>query len=124
MKIIQTDNELKPKGHYSQAIIHNGILYISGQIAVDPDTGKDLLGTPKEETERILKNIDLILKEAGTTKDNVIKATVYIPDMKYWDEVNEEYAKYFGDHKPARAIVPTGDLHNDFQVEIEMMVAV
>lgn len=124
MKIIQTDNELKPKGHYSQAIIHNGILYISGQIAVDPETGENLLGTPKEETERILKNIDLILKEAGTTKDRVIKATVYIPDILHWDEVNKAYAEYFEDHKPARAIVPTGDLHNDFKVEIEMMVAV
>ena len=124
MKIIQTDNELRPKGHYSQAIIHNGILYVSGQIAVDPETGEDLLGTPGEETERILKNVDMILKEAGTTKDKVIKATVYIPDMKYWDEVNEVYAKYFENHKPARAIVPTGDLHNDFKVEIEMMVAV
>ena len=124
MRKIQTDNGLKPKGHYSQGIIHNDILYISGQVSVDPESGKDLIGTPGEETERILKNVDMILKEAGTSKEKVIKVTVYTSDMEYWGEINQEYGKYFDDHKPTRVIVPTGDLGDGFKVEIEMMAAV
>jgi len=119
MRIITTDNALKPAGHYSQAMEHEGTIYVSGQLAVDPETGEKVHGSIGEQTQTVLQNIELILKEAGSSKDKVLKMTIYIPDVKLWDEVNKVYSKFFGDHKPARVIVPTRELHFGLLVEID-----
>ncbi len=119
MKVISTDNALKPAGHYSQAVVHNDLVYISGQLAIDPESGEKVFGTVSEQVEVILNNIGLILDEAGSSKDKILKVTVYIPDVKLWDQVNETYAKFFEDHKPARVIVPTRELHFGLSVEID-----
>ncbi|QZY56164.1 RidA family protein [Crassaminicella profunda] len=124
MKIISTNNALRPSGHYSQAIIHNDLVFISGQLSVDPDTGKKKFGNIEEETERVLKNMEMILKEANSDKNHVLKTTIYIPDISLWDKVNKVYSDFFGEHKPARAVVPTRELHFGFQVEIEAIAAV
>ncbi|MCM1988253.1 RidA family protein [Oceanirhabdus seepicola] len=124
MKYISTDNALKPSGHYSQAIVHNNLVFISGQLAVDSNTGEKKFGTIEEETNLVLKNIDLILKEAGSDKNHVLKTTIYIPDMSLWDKVNRIYSDFFKNHKPARAIVPTRELHFDFKIEIEVIAAI
>ena len=119
MKIITTDNALKPAGHYSQAVVHKDVIYISGQLAVNSETGEKVYGTIAEQTEVVLNNIELILKEAGSSKGKVLKMTLYIPDIKLWDEVNEVYSKFFDDHKPARVIVPTRELHFGLGIEID-----
>ncbi|MHB1393666.1 MAG: RidA family protein [Clostridia bacterium] len=124
MEFVTTKNALKPAGHYSQAIINNGVMYISGQLSVNPDTGEKKFGTIEEETSRVLENIELILKEAGSSKNNVLKTTIYIPDISLWDKVNKVYSEFFGDHKPARSVVPTKELHFGFKIEIDAIAAV
>lgn len=124
MKVVSTDNALKPSGHYSQAIIHNDLVYISGQLAIDSETGEKRMGTIEEETRVVLHNLGLILKEAGSDRNHVLKTTVYISDIALWGRVNQVYGEFFANHKPARAIVPTRDLHFGFKVEIEAIAAI
>lgn len=119
MKQIFTVKNLKSNGHYSLATIHGDTVYVSGQLSFDPETGEKKHGTVEEETLQVLKNIELILKEAGSKKEHILRMTLYIPDMKYWDAVNKVYSEFFGEHKPARTIVPTNQLHFGFNIEIE-----
>jgi len=110
-------------GHYVPAMKHNGVLYISGQLSVNPETGKVPDGGVKEEARQALKNLDIVLQSANTTKNDVIHCRVYIPDVAYWPEVNEVYAEYFGEHKPARTIVPSNSLHYGCLIEIDAVAA-
>jgi len=124
IKYVSTPNAPTPGGHYSQATIHNGVVYIAGQLPIDPATGEKKLGPIEEQAEQVLSNIREILIAAGSSLDQVLKATVYIADISLWGQVNEIYARVFGDHRPARAIVPVKDLHYGFQIEIEVIAAV
>jgi 2-iminobutanoate/2-iminopropanoate deaminase len=123
MKAIFTENAPKPAGHYSQAMVHNDIVYVAGQVPIDPETGEKRLGSIEEQTEQALKNLAEILKAANSDLNNVLKTTVYISDIELWGRVNTVYSKFFGDHRPARAVVPTRELHFGFQVEIEAIAA-
>ncbi len=123
MKYVNTDKACQPAGHYSQATVYNGMVFVSGQLAVDKDGNKHFDSITKE-TEVALANLDAILEEAGSNKDLVLKTTIYVSDISLWDEVNRVYSDYFGSHKPARAVVPTRDLHYGFHVEIEAVAAV
>ena len=124
MKKIITLKAPTPGGHYSQAIVHNGLVYVSGQLPIHPDTGEKVLGAIEQQTEQVLKNTAAILEAAGSSLKQVIKTTVYISDIQLWDRVNQVYARYFGDHRPARAVVPTGPLHFGFQIEMEAIAAI
>ncbi len=124
MKKITTLKAPAPGGHYSQAIVHNGLVYVSGQLSIHPDTGEKVLGTIEQQTEQVLKNTAAVLEAAGSSLKQVIKTTVYISDIQLWDRVNQVYARYFGDHRPARAVVPTGPLHFGFQIEMEAIAAI
>jgi len=124
MREILTQNAPKPAGHYSQAIVHNDIVYVSGQLPIDPQTGEKRIGSIEEQTEQALKNLAGILKAAGSDINQVIKTTVYVSDIELWDRVNAVYARFFGEHRPARAVVPTRNLHYGFQIEIEAIAAV
>ncbi len=119
MEYILTDKAPKPAGHYSQAVIHNELIFVSGQLAVDPATGEKKLGSIEEQAAQALKNVQAILLAAGSDLNHVLKTTVYVSNIQLWDWVNKVYADFFGDHKPARAVVPTRELHFGFQVEIE-----
>ena len=119
IETFNTVNAPKPGGHYSQAVIHNGIVYVSGQLPINPFTGEKVPGGIEEQTQQVLENIGIILKDCGSSKKSVIKTTVYVSDISLWGKVNEIYADFFGDHKPARAVVPTRNLHYGFLVEIE-----
>jgi 2-iminobutanoate/2-iminopropanoate deaminase len=119
MKAILTDNAPRPAGHYAQAIVHHNTAYISGQLAIDPKTGTKCLDSIEEETLQVLKNLSAILTAAGSDINKVLKTTVYIADASLWGQVNEAYGAFFGDHRPARAVVPTKELPFGFRVEIE-----
>lgn len=118
MKTIQTPNMPISNGHYSQCIHHNGILYLSGQLPRNPRT-KTIPKTIEEQADLALKNIELILTEAGSSKNQILQMRVYISDIILWDKVNERYSLFFGDHKPVRSIIPTRDLHFGCLIEIE-----
>ena len=124
MQAVSTANAPSPGGHYSQAMVHNGLVYVSGQLPVDPVTGEKRLGSIEEQTEQALKNVAAILAAAGSSLDQVLKVTVYIADISLWGQVNAIYAGVFGEHRPARAIVPTRDLHHGFLIEIEAIAAI
>ena len=113
-----------PAGHYSQATVHNGVVYVAGQLAIDPATGERKLGSIEEQTERTLRNVEAILHAAGSDFAHALKMTVYVADIALWGAVNETYARILGPHKPARAIVPTKDLHHGVLVEIDCIAAV
>lgn len=123
IKKILTPDAPAPGGHYSQAVVHNGLVFVAGQLSIDPATGTRLLGTIEEQTERTLANLRAILEAAGSDLDHVLKTTVYVADMNHWSAVNDVYARVFGEHRPARAIVPTGPLHYGFLIEIEAIAA-
>jgi len=124
LRAISTDQAPRPAGHYAQAVVHNGVVYVSGQLAVDPKTGEKRLGSIEEQTQQALENVAAILQAAGSGVDHVLKTTVYVADISLWGRVDTVYAEFFGHHRPARAVVPTKELHHGFLVEIEAIAAV
>jgi 2-iminobutanoate/2-iminopropanoate deaminase len=123
MRFISTEDAPRPGGHYSQAVVHQGVVYVAGQLPIVPETGEKCLGTVEEQTERTLLNLEAVLKAAGSGKDRVLRVTVYVSDISLWGRVNEVYAGFFGGHRPARTVVPTRDLHYGFLVEIDAVAA-
>lgn len=123
MKIVKTKYSDNSPGHYSPGVIHNGVLYISGQLSIDPQSGRIPDGGIEVETEQALKNINDILKAAETDKDKVLKVNIYIPDVKLWPKVNKVYEEFFQDHKPARIVVPSNNLYGGCLVEIDAIAA-
>ena len=117
-KIIHTDDAPKAIGPYSQAIEVNGMLFISGQIPIDPKTGTLVEGIVAQ-TEQVMQNIGAILKEAGYTFDNVVKSTCLLSDMANFKAMNEIYGKYYAVNPPARAAFAVKDLPLGALVEIE-----
>lgn len=118
-KIIHTDHAPKAVGPYSQAIESNGTLYISGQIPIDPATGKFVEGGIKEQTEQVMKNIGAILQAAGYTYEDVVKSTCLLSDMDNFAAMNEVYGKYYPLNPPARAAYGVVRLPLGALVEIE-----
>ena len=120
-EVIHTDNAPAAIGPYSQAIKAGNLLFISGQVPFIPETGEIVEGDVKAQTAQSLKNLQAILKEAGADFSNVVKTTVFIKDMNEFAQVNEVYAEYFGDNKPARACVEVARLPKDVKVEIVLI---
>ena len=118
-KIISTDKAPKAIGPYSQAIESNGTLYVSGQIPLDPQTGKLIEGDIKEQTEQVLKNIGAVLEAAGYTFSDVVKSTCLLSDMNNFAAMNEVYAKYYHTDPPARAAYGVVKLPLGSLIEIE-----
>lgn len=123
MKIIQTPNMPIPKGHYSTCVEHNGLLYLSGQLPFKMGT-RDLPEGIEAQTQQVLSNIDFLLKEAGSAMNQILQVRIYIPNVGLWGVVNEIYAAYLGDHKPARCIVPSRELHYGCLIEVECVAFV
>jgi 2-iminobutanoate/2-iminopropanoate deaminase len=124
-QIISTPNAPGAIGPYNQATIYNGILYASGQIALDPATGELVQGSLEEETHRVLKNIGGILEAAGCTYQDVLKATVFIKDMHQFARINAVYAEYFNpEWAPARETVEVANLPKFVNIEISVIAAV
>lgn len=124
MKPIHTDGAPSPAGHYSQAIVHAGLVYVAGQLPIRPGAsrGGDV-GSIEEQTEQTLRNVAAILEAAGSGLDRVLQMTIYVSDMSLWSGVNAVYARVLGGHRPARAVVPVKDLHHGYQIEIQAIAA-
>src|SRR6476620_7944686 len=116
---IQTDNAPAAIGPYSQAIKAGGFVFASGQIPIDPATGKFVAGGIAEQTEQVLKNLSAVLEAAGSTLERVVKTTVFLADMAEFAEMNEVYGRFFTGQTPARATVAAAGLPRDARVEIE-----
>jgi len=123
MKTILTERMPVVKGHYSPVVEHNGLLYLSGQVPVDPITQK-VPETIEEQTGLVLSKIDLLLRESGSSINKVLQVRIYITDISLWDQVNKVYAGFFGDHKPARCVIPVGKLHFGCLIEAEAVAFV
>ena len=120
-RIIAIDNAPKAIGPYSQGVEINNTFYFSGMLPIDPTTGKFVPGGTAEQTEQIFKNIDALLKSQNLTSQNVIKATVFLKDLKDFAAMNEKYAQYFSTNPPARSCVEVARLPLDALVEIEVI---
>lgn len=118
--IISTTNAPAAIGPYSQAVKAGNMLFTSGQIPLLPN-GELLTGDIKEQTHQVFKNLQAVLAEAGATFNDVVKAGVFIADMNQFAEINEVYAQYFGDHRPARSTVQVARLPKDVGVEIDLI---
>lgn len=118
-KIIHTNNAPKAIGPYSQAILSGNTLYISGQVPINPETGKIVEGGITEQTEQVMKNIEAILKEAGYSFSHVVKSTCLLSDMANFAGMNEVYGKYYSENPPARAAFAVKELPLSVMVEIE-----
>jgi 2-iminobutanoate/2-iminopropanoate deaminase len=124
MEKIQVEGAGLPVGHYSHGIVHNGFVFVSGQLPWDLFTREIENGSIEAQTELALKNVEAVLRQAGTDLNHVVQMTIYISDIELWGKVNEVYACILGEHRPARAIVPVKDLHFDTKIEIQAIAAV
>ena len=124
MEKIQIEGTPLPKGHYSQGIVHNNLVYVSGQLPMNLATGEVENGSIEIQTELALLNVESVLLAAGSDLNQVLQMTIYISDMELWDRVNRVYARILGEHRPARAIVPVKDLHFGVKIEIQAIAAV
>ncbi|MCF6241525.1 MAG: RidA family protein [Bacteroidales bacterium] len=118
-KIISTKNAPRAIGPYSQAVLSGNTLYISGQIPINPETGKIVAGGITEQTEQVMKNIGEILKEAGFSYADVVKSTCLLSDMSNFAAMNEVYGKYYSKNPPARAAFAVKELPMSVLIEIE-----
>ena len=116
---IETPNAPKAIGPYSQGILAGNFLFISGQIPLDPKTGEIVSGDIKKKTERVIKNIEAIVKSAGGDLSNVVKVTVFVKRIEDFQEINEVYESFFGKFKPARSFIEVADLPKNVEIEME-----
>lgn len=119
MRKIELPERANHPGHYCSAVSSNGFLYVSGQLPIAWNTGKIIEGGPEEHARQALANLDAVLRAEGLTREDVVKTTVFIPDVSLWPRVDAVYAEFFGEHKPSRSVVPTTALHYGAHVEVE-----
>lgn len=124
MEKIRIEGVPEPKGHYSPAVEHNGLIFVSGQLPMNHVTGEVETGTIELQTEIALRNVERILQAAGSDLNHVLQFTIYVSEMDDWAAVNEVYKRILGEHKPSRAIVPVKDLHFGTKIEIQAIAAV
>jgi len=123
-KAFSTEQAPRAIGPYSQAIVHNGLAYLSGQIPIDPVTNQLVEGDIVRQTERVLENLKAVLEACGASLETVLKTTVFLKDMGDFPKMNEIYGRYFGTHPPARSTVQAARLPRDVSVEIDAIASV
>jgi len=124
MHAITTPSAPIPAGHYSQALVHNGCVYVAGQLPIVPGQTEHRVGTIEEQTAQVFANIRAILEAAGSGLSQMLQVTVYVSNMELWGRFNAAYAAIVGDHRPARAVVPVNALHYGYHIEIQVIAAV
>ena len=123
-KIIQTDKAPAPVGPYNQATAHNGVLYMAGQIAINPATGQLVTDNIEAETHQVMKNIGAVLEAAGITFEEILKCSIFVSDINLYGRINAVYAQYFNDNTaPARELVEVANLPKLVNVEISAIAA-
>jgi len=123
MRIVETPHAPHPAGHYSQAVVHGGLVFVAGQLPHDAASPGRPPGGAEEQTERALRNVEAILEAAGSGLDRLLSVTVYVTDISLWPHVNAAYARVLGAHRPARAVVPVKELHHGYLVEVQAVAA-
>lgn len=123
-EIVSTENAPGAIGPYSQAVKAGGMVFCSGQIPIDVSTGEFISNDVAEQTHQVLKNLSAVLEAAGSSLNNVVKTTVFLADMNDFTAMNEVYAEYFSENKPARATVQAARLPRDARVEIDCIAVV
>jgi len=123
-KIVSTEQAPKAIGPYSQAVVLNGVAYLSGQIPLDPATGQLVEGDIAAQTERVLQNLKAVLEACGASLESVLKTTVFLKDMSDFPKMNEVYARYFATNPPARSTVQAAKLPRDVSVEIDAIASI
>ncbi len=123
-KIVRSDRAPEPIGPYSQAIVAGSLVFTSGQIAIDPQSGQLVAGGVEQQTEQVIKNLQAVLEAAGSSLEQVVKVTIFLKDMADFTKVNEVYGRYFGRALPARSTVEVARLPKDVAVEIDCIAAV
>jgi len=120
-KVVKTDKAPLPVGPYSQAIIYGNLVFVAGQISIDPATNTFVQGTIEEEARRVLDNIKAILEEAGSSMEKVLKTTVFLADIEDFGKFNQVYQHYFPSHPPARSCIQAGRLPKGMKVEVDVI---
>jgi len=124
MKQIKTPRAPLPVGHYSQAMVHNKTVYVSGLIPVAVDSTPDPDMTFEDQVQLVLDHLCEILREAGSNRSMVLKVSIFISDIDNWPKVNEIYKSFFADHMPARIVIPVKNLHFGFGIELDAIAAI
>jgi len=117
-QIVNTAKAPAPIGPYNQATIANGFIFVSGQIALDADSGELVASSIEEETRKVMKNLQAVLNEAGSNFEDILKTTIFIRDMGQFAQINAVYGEFFAENPPARETVEVSKLPKDVQVEI------
>jgi len=123
VKIVNTLDAPTARGHYSQAMVHGGLVYVAGQLPIVPGEPDKQLVAFEDQARRVIDNVAAILAEAGSGLDLVLRATVYIADVAHWPAFNAIYAEKLAAHKPARTVVPVAGLHYGYLVEMDVIAA-
>jgi reactive intermediate/imine deaminase len=123
MQPITTPNAPAARGHYSQAIVHGGLVFVAGQLPLDPGDPERRVEGFEGQANQVISNIIAILEAAGSSADLIVKTTVYIADISHWPAFNKVYAERLGPHKPARTVVPVPQLHYGYLVEMDVIAA-
>jgi reactive intermediate/imine deaminase len=123
MHSVTTGNAPAAGGHYSQAIVHGGLVYVAGQLPLVPGDAQRRLASFEEQAEQVISNVIAILEAAGSGADRIVRTTVYIADIAHWPAFNAIYARRLGDHRPARTVVPVAQLHYGFLLEMDAIAA-
>ncbi len=123
-QIIRTDKAPAPIGPYNQAVISGNLLFISGQVCIDPSTNEVITGDIKTETHRVMQNLEAILSEAKLTFEHIVKTTIFLSDMSLFAEVNQVYGSYFTGDYPSRETVAVKGLPKNVNVEISMIASI
>jgi len=123
MKTISTPGAPTARGHYSQAVVHAGLVYVAGQLPGDPADPQRRIEGFDAQARQVIANLAAILEASGSGLDCVLKATVYVADLAHWPQFNAIYAEAFGAHRPARTVVPVSGLHYGYLVEMDVIAA-
>jgi 2-iminobutanoate/2-iminopropanoate deaminase len=118
VKIISTPEGPEPAGHYSQAVVYGGVVYVAGMLGADPASPGAHPGDAGAQTRQALANVAAVLDAAGSSLDRIVRMTIYVSDIDHWGDVNTVVAEVMGKHKPARAIVPVSAFRDPYVVEI------
>ena len=124
MKTISTPSAPAARGHYSQAVVHAGLAYVSGQLPIVPADPERRLEGFEAQARQVIANVLAVVEAAGSSRERIVRATVYIADIAQWPAFNAIYAEMMGGHRPARTVVPVAQLHYGYLVEMEAIAAV